>query len=182
MADQMFDYEGQLESCARGDEGAFQRLYRQESAKMLGLALTLLGQREEAEDCLHDAFVQIWRNADNFQRSLGSGRAWIYSILRYRALNRLRTRGRHLDQDDSFIDRLADEGPDATDQLHQQREGRHLRRCLGNLERARRHPILLAFYRGMTHDQIAARLVTPLGTIKGRIRAGLRALQECLKV
>jgi len=52
---------------------------------------------------------------------------------------------------------------------------------LRHLERPRRHPILLAFYRGLTHEQIASRLTTPLGTIKGRIRAGLRALQECLQ-
>ena len=82
MSDPIFDYDLALEACARHDERAFQALYRQESAQMLGLAISLLGQRDAAEDCLHDAFVQIWRNAGRFQRSLGSGRAWIYSILR----------------------------------------------------------------------------------------------------
>lgn len=181
MPDPMFDYEATLEACARQDERAFEALYQQEAAQMLGLAMTLLGRRDQAEDSLHDAFVQIWRNAGRFQRAIGSGRAWMYSILRYRALNQLRSRGRLIDMDDDFIARAADDSPQAAELFEQEAQGRQLRRCLQGLERARRHPILLAFYRGLTHDQIAARLAIPLGTIKGRIRAGLRALQECLQ-
>ncbi|MHA6493345.1 sigma-70 family RNA polymerase sigma factor [Pseudomonas borbori] len=180
MPEPMFDYESHLEACARRDERAFQALYQQEAAQMLGLAITLLGRRDQAEDCVHDAFVLIWRNAERFQRAIGSGRAWLYSILRYRALNQLRSRKRTVELDDDFIERLADEGPQAADLVAQQAEQRQLRNCLQGLERNRRHPILLAFYRGLTHEQIAQRLTTPLGTIKGRIRAGLRALQECL--
>ena len=181
MADSEFDYEGTLEACARGDKGAFQRLYQREAGQMLGLAITLLGRRDQAEDCLHDALVKVWHNADRFDRSLGQGRAWIYSILRYRALNQLRSRGLLVDTDDGFIEQMADESAQAEDIASDQSEGRELRRCLRQLERPRRHPILLAFYRGLTHEQIASRLTTPLGTIKGRIRAGLRALQECLQ-
>lgn len=181
MAQPLFDYESHLEACAQQDERAFQALYQQEAAQMLGLAITLLGRRDQAEDCVHDAFVQIWRNAERFQRALGSGRAWIYSILRYRALNQLRSRGRTVEMDDDFIERAADDSPQAAELLEQQGEQQQLRRCLQSIERNRRHPILLAFYRGLTHEQIANRLTTPLGTIKGRIRAGLRALQECLQ-
>lgn len=181
MADNGFDYESTLEACARRDKGAFELLYKHEASQMLGLAITMLGRRDHAEDCLHDAFVKIWSNADRFDRSLGQGRAWVYSILRYRALNHLRSRGRLVSADDGFIEQMADESPQAEDITGQDLEGRQLRRCLRQLERPRRHPILLAFYRGLTHDQIADRLTTPLGTIKGRIRAGLRALQECLQ-
>ncbi|WP_405120929.1 sigma factor [Pseudomonas leptonychotis] len=130
MAQPLFDYESHLEACAQQDERAFQALYQQEAAQMLGLAITLLGRRDQAEDCVHDAFVQIWRNAQRFQRALGSGRAWIYSILRYRALNQLRSRGRTVELDDDFIERAADDSPQG-------------------IERNRRHPILLAFYRGL---------------------------------
>lgn len=111
MAQPLFDYESHLEACARQDERAFQALYQQEAAQMLGLAITLLGRRDQAEDCVHDAFVQVWRNAQRFQRTLGSGRAWIYSILRYRALNQLRSRGRTVEMDDDFIERAADDTP-----------------------------------------------------------------------
>ena len=181
MRDPMFDYESSLEACARGDQRAFQALYHQEAGQMLGLATSLLGQRASAEDCLHDAFVQVWRNAGRFQRSLGGGRAWIYSILRYRALNQLRQRGRTQELDEDIAEHLIDDSPSAA-QLHEQQDDkRHMRSCLQKLERPRRHPILLAFYRGLTHEQIAARLEAPLGTIKGRIRSGLKALQECLQ-
>lgn len=181
MADNGFDYDSVLEACARRDKAAFERLYQQEAGQMLGLVITLLGRRDHAEDCLHDAFVKIWSNADRFDRALGQGRAWIYSILRYRALNQLRSRGRLVSADDGFIEQMADDSPQAEEHTAQQWQGKQLRRCLQQLERPRRHPILLAFYRGLTHDQIAERLTIPLGTIKGRIRAGLRALQECLQ-
>tara|TARA_R110000782_G_scaffold76529_1_gene152270 strand:+ start:668 stop:934 length:267 start_codon:yes stop_codon:yes gene_type:complete len=83
--------------------------------------------------------------------------------------------------DDRFIENMVDDSPQAEQQASERSDGRQLRRCLSELERPRRHPILLVFYRGLTHEQIADRLTTPLGTIEGRIRAGLRALQECLQ-
>lgn len=181
MASSLFDYESHLEACAKQDEQAFKALYQQESAQMLGLAMSLLGDRALAEDCLHDTFVQIWRHARRFQRALGSGRAWIYSILRYRALNHLRNHGRYTELDDDFIERIADDSPQANELFEQKSEEKQLSRCLQGIDRNRRHPILLAFYHGLTHEQIASRLTTPLGTIKSRIRAGLRALQECLQ-
>ena len=96
-------------------------------------------------------------------------------------LNALRSGNRHVEVDDDFIERVLDDSPQAEAQTLEQSEQRLLRSCLQRLEKPRRHPILLAFYRGLTHEQIASRLSTPLGTIKGRIRAGLRALQECLQ-
>lgn len=181
MPDNRFDYESTLEACARKDKAAFEYLYQQESRQMLGLAMALLGHRDHAEDCLHDAFIKIWSNAGRFDRALGQGRAWIYSILRYRALNQLRSRGRLVPTDDGFIEQMADDSLQPEDHTERQWQSKQLKRCLQQLEKPRRHPILLAFYRGLTHDQIADRLTTPLGTIKGRIRTGLRALQECLQ-
>lgn len=181
MAAREFDYESTLEACARRDEPAFQALYRQEAGQLLGLAISMLGRRDVAEDCLHDAFVRIWQHAARYRRELGSGRAWVHSILRYRVLNALRSGTRHIEMDDGFIERVLDDAPQAEAQALERSERRLLRHCLQRLERPRRQPILLAFYRGLTHEQIAQRLSTPLGTIKGRIRAGLRALQECLQ-
>lgn len=181
MPDSPFDYEQAIEACARQDEQAFQRLYRQESPRMLGLLTSMLGQRDQAEDCLHDAFVQIWQNAGRYQRQLGSGRAWLYSIVRYRALNELRRRGRWAGGDDGAVDQLIDGLPGVAEQLEQGADTRRLVSCLRRVDNDRRRPILLAFYRGLTHAQISSRLSVPLGTIKGRIRAGLRALQECLQ-
>lgn len=181
MVDTTFNYEQAIEACARQDEQALQQLYRQESPRMLGLLITMLGERAQAEDCLHDAFIQIWQNAGRYQRHLGGGRAWLYSIVRHRALNELRRRGRWPGADQQAVDALIDELPGAVEQVEQRAENRRLLGCLSQVEEARRRPILLAFYRGLTHAQIATRLSVPLGTLKGRIRAGLRALQECLQ-
>lgn len=87
----------------------------------------------------------------------------------------------HTEVDDEFFERVLDDSPQAEAKALEQAEQRLLRNCLQRLEKPRRNPILLAFYRGLSHEQIASRLSTPLGTIKGRIRAGLRALQECLQ-
>ncbi|MYZ46051.1 sigma-70 family RNA polymerase sigma factor [Schauerella aestuarii] len=174
-----FDYEAHLERCARRDEPAFDALYNCESSRMLGLAAKMLGRRDEAEEILHDAFVQIWDNADRFDRTLGSGRAWMYSILRYRVLSRLRRRD-EIVVDDEVIHAVADDAP-GPEGLATEAQGVHrLDRCLDYLEDDRRGPIMLAYYQGLSHGQIAQKLATPLGTIKSRIRAGLRALQECL--
>lgn len=181
MPESAFDHEQAIEACARQDEQALQQLYREESPRMLSLLIGMLGQREQAEDCLHDAFVQIWQNAGRYRRELGSGRAWLYSIVRYRGLNELRRRGRWGGTDEDAVDQLIDAQPGLPDQLEQLDESRRLVSCLRKVDDERRRPILLAFYRGLTHAQISSRLSVPLGTIKGRIRAGLRALQECLQ-
>ena len=79
MAGSEFDYESTLEACAAGDRAAFRRLYQQEAGQLLGLAITLLGRRDQAEDCLHDALLKVWVNADRFDRSLGSGKVQMCS-------------------------------------------------------------------------------------------------------
>jgi RNA polymerase sigma-70 factor (ECF subfamily) len=88
------DYDAALRACARGDENAFQRLYENEAPRMLALGLSMLGQRASAEELLRDTFTLIWKNADSFDEGSGTGRAWMYSILRYRALKRLRQAAR----------------------------------------------------------------------------------------
>ena len=173
------DYEIHLEQCAARNERAFQALYDTESGRMLGLATRMLKRRDEAEEILHDAFVQIWHHAARYDRKVGSGRAWMYSVLRYRVLDRLRQRGEGHEGDDALAT-LADEGPGPEALAESAQQTRRLDRCLEHLPDDRRGAIFLAYFNGLSHGQIAQRLAIPLGTIKSRIRAGLRALQECL--
>ncbi|TVU70793.1 sigma-70 family RNA polymerase sigma factor [Cobetia crustatorum] len=175
-----FDHASAIEACARGEESAFRSLYDLESGRMLALAMRLLGSRDQAEDAVHDAFIKLWSNAGQYRRELGNGRAWLFSILRYRALDQLRAQGRTPRGNSDALETLADllanpeAAADNTQTAHQ------LSDCLGELELPRREPILLAFFKGLTHEQIAEKMSSPLGTIKGRIRAGLKLLQECL--
>jgi RNA polymerase sigma-70 factor (ECF subfamily) len=167
-----FDYEAKLVACAQGDRKAFQELFRQESPRMLALAIKMLSQRADAEEVVRDSFVLIWKNAASYEASLGTARAWIYSIMRYRILNRLRQSGRHVPADAEWIDTLPD------NPAVEPEGANHLASDLAQLDDVQRRPILMAFYNGFTYEQIAARLAIPAIQIKTHVRAGLRTLQE----
>ena len=133
---------------------------------------------ELAHDVLQDAFLQIWQKAASYQRSLGSARGWIYTVVRHRALDLARRSGREVSLGDD-LEALSDArqaeehgpaGPDAT----------ALDRCLEALDERKRDCIVCAFVEGYTHEQIAAKLSTPVGTVKSWIRRGLLALKACL--
>lgn len=94
-----FDYEAALAACAAGDRQAMHRLYQQEGARLLGVALRIVRQRALAEDIVHDACVNIWTRAASYDPRRGSARGWIYSVVRNLALNAVRDAGRHVDVD-----------------------------------------------------------------------------------
>lgn len=180
-----FDYEAALAACAAGDRQALERIYQQEGPRMLGVALRIVHHRALAEDIVHDACIAIWTRASSYQSTLGSGRGWIYTVVRHLALNAVRNGSRHVDIDDITSDALqASHSLQAwNEQLEQQDQMASLGRlehCLQALEPQRRHCLLHAYVDGCTHAEIAARLDTPLGTIKAWIRRSLSALQECM--
>ena len=172
MSDPSFDYEAALAACAGGDQAAFQELFRQESPRMLALAAKMLSRRSDAEELVRDSFVLIWKNAGSYDPAMGAARAWIYSILRYRILQQLRQPGRPGGADDAWIDTLPD------DLAVADTEQDEVARRLAALDDEQRRPIMMAFYNGLTYEQIAARLAVPVTQVKAQVRAGLRALQE----
>ena len=170
-----------LLACARGDAKAFQRLYRLEAPRMLALARRLSGDPELAEEALQDTFVQVWRNAVRFHPEKGSARAWLYALLRYRLINQHR-RAKRDDAEALPGDDWPDPGPNPEQCSMQSGQRRAMQECLRGLQGYRRRPILMAFYQGFTYEQIAETLAVPLGTIKSRVRTGLKGLQECLRL
>ena len=180
-----FDYEQALRGCARGDRQALQDLYRQESRHLLGVALRIVRQRQQAEDVLHDAFMAIWTKAASFDATLGSGRGWIYSVTRNLALNSVRNGAREVSVDEETAEALdAQTSMEAHRQLADAFEMRaslgRLNDCLSRLEPARRTCILYAYVDGCSHGEIAARTQTPLGTVKAWIKRGMGSLRECM--
>ncbi|HWL30332.1 MAG TPA: sigma-70 family RNA polymerase sigma factor [Burkholderiaceae bacterium] len=170
MAVPSFNYDAALIASARGDQNAFQNLYQHEAPRMLALGMKMLAQRSEAEELVRDAFVLIWKNAESYDPLISTGRAWMYSILRYRALSRLRRGARaHMaeqDYTDSLPDTpLADFAPRSS-----------LVRAMGALDERQRKPILMAFYNGYTYEQIAARLKLPATQLKAQVQEGLRQI------
>ena len=145
---------------------------------MLGVALRIVRRRDLAEEAVHDAFLQIWRKAHQFDPKLGSGRTWIYAIVRNRALNIVRDRSREDLVDDETFEAVA--GGDHDDMLMRMPERDALRLCLERLEKPRRTSLILAYVEGFSHGEIAGRLGVPLGTVKAWIRRSLIALKECM--
>jgi RNA polymerase sigma-70 factor (ECF subfamily) len=129
---------------------------------------------------VHDAFLQIWQKAATFDPARGSARGWIYTVVRHRALNMLRDASRELLSDEWQFEELPDSAADPLSYLSRMSDATALSRCLERLDVSKRTSILLAYVDGYTHQQIAARLNAPLGTVKAWIRRGLLSLRECL--
>ncbi|MEI9983097.1 MAG: sigma-70 family RNA polymerase sigma factor [Aliidongia sp.] len=129
---------------------------------------------------VQDAFLQVWHRAATFDPARGSAKAWLVSIVRYRALDAAQKRSREILTDDpGLADGAEDFDPVAA--LAARRDGNRLHACLETLEERNRRAILLAFVDGLTHSEIAERITTPLGTVKAWIRRGLAALKTCLE-
>lgn len=176
-----FDYEAAVQACARGERYALRALYERESRWLLGVARRIVRDQERAEDVLQDAFIQLWQHAASFDAGLGSARGWIYTLVRHRALKELRDAGRVQAMDPQQLTELADaqQGDSVEDGLRAL-DGASLERCLQRLDAARRACVVHAFVDGLTHEQIARQLDTPLGTVKSWIRRSLASLKECL--
>ena len=176
-----FDYEAALLACARGERYALRALYEREGRWLLGVALRIVRQRERAEDVLHDAFLQVWQHAGSFEPTLGSARGWIYTVVRHRALRELRQSGRTQPVDPADLAELSDRQQAAAESAEDRAlDAGALERCLERLEQSRRDCVVLAFVEGCTHEQIAERMATPLGTVKSWIRRSLVSLKECM--
>jgi RNA polymerase sigma factor (sigma-70 family) len=166
--------------CATGDRTALKRLFDAEAPRMIGVAERILRRRALAEEAMQDAFVQVWRRASSFDPKLGSGRTWLYTILRNRSLNILRNESRtELSADDTTFDRASEEDDPETIVM-KLGEATRLRQCLDQLEPARRQAIVLAYANGLSHGELAGKLNLPLGTIKSWIRRGMQSLKACL--
>ncbi|MFO0997936.1 MAG: sigma-70 family RNA polymerase sigma factor [Alphaproteobacteria bacterium] len=169
-----------MAATAQGDHKAFRRLYELTSGRLFGLALGILRRRDLAEEALQDSFVRIWRSAPRFDPEKGAAMGWLATIVRNRALTLIAQRPRESSEDLSAVEQWADSAPDPLARALESGTGRALAKCLGELDAEQRHSIVLAFYQGLTHAELAARLEKPIGTVKSWIRRSLLRLRECL--
>jgi RNA polymerase sigma-70 factor (ECF subfamily) len=171
-----------LAGCARRDQAALARLYALSSAKLFGVALRILRREDWAEDVLQECYVRIWDHAADYRPGLGAPLTWMTSIVRNRCLDWLRRpRFEVADEDGAIAEATpaADPGPLA--ELERSAEAAAIARCLQGLEARQRQAILLAFYDGMSHSELAGHLREPLGTVKTWVRRGLMRLKACLE-
>lgn len=167
-----------LVRCAQADGIAFRRLYELQSATLYGVALRITRQPALAADAVHDAMLQVWRNAARFDPARGNARAWLLSLVRYRALDSVARVGREVLGTE--VPDVPDTDPDPLDRLLATRDGKALHDCLQQVEADRRKLVVLAFVEGLTHTEVAARVGQPLGSVKSSIRRALLALRACL--
>lgn len=166
-----------MHRCARGDQGAFRELYALTSPQLLALLIRMLRRRDLAEEVLQEAFVSVWRNAPEYTASRGRVFAWVTTIARNRALDELRRHQRAAIDAGASLDDLPDEEGEET---YGAAEVRALSVCLDALPDGQRRSVQLAYLDGLSHDEIARAMRTPLGTVKSWVRRGLASLKHCL--
>jgi len=170
-----------------GDHRAFEYLYQQTSAHLLGVAHRILRRRDLAEDVVHDVFVTVWTRAHQYNGALARPMTWLITMVRNRSIDRLRARGIEF----SPAPHADEEGPDrhaadaeakaAGDDAARAFEGARIGACMERLNAAHRQCLALAYYQGLTHAEVATRLDAPLGSVKVWIRRGLAQLRSCLQ-
>lgn len=169
---------------ADGEESAFVALYERFAGSLYAMAQRMLNDAKEAEDVLQEGFTYIWRKAPTYDPKRSSPFAWAVMIMRNKAVDRLRVRQR--------MEKLRGKVTTEGESLHQEDltsadepeirdRARLVRAALRELPEEQRQSLELAFFGGLTHEQIAERLGTPLGTIKARIRRGLLRLRGNLE-
>jgi RNA polymerase sigma-70 factor (ECF subfamily) len=177
-----------MEGVKRGDSESLARLYDRHVSVVFALCVRVLRDSTEAEDTVQDVFWEIWRRADRYEPARGAPRAYLMNLARSRALDRVRRKRRREDlarRAELELGMVSGSGESPAEPVSfqsaleaQQRSS--VCRALDLLPTAQRRAVMLSFFDGMTHREIAAALDTPIGTIKTRIRQGLLRLRDHL--
>ena len=175
-----------LARCALRDEKALEALYAKTSPRLYTLAFGIVRQREWAEEVLQDAFIKIWSHADRFSAEKSGAMTWMSTIVRNRALDKVREFNRNpllRDKalDDVYETPLVEDAPGPAELALMSHDLKSLWNCLGTLEQEQQRVILMSYYHGYSHQELSDRLTAPLGTVKGWIRRGLERLRMCLE-
>lgn len=162
------------------DRDAFRFVYGATSAKLFGICLRICGDRQGAEDVLHDVYLTIWNRAGGYQPGRASPISWLATIARNRAIDWRRRQTRNRTAPVEEADAVADTTARQDDALLADEANARLHDCLEGIELRQRSAIRSAFFGGLTYAELAERQSVPLGTMKSWVRRGLLALRGCL--
>ena len=166
------------EGFAARERSAFGEAYRRYASLLYSAAYNVLGDGEEAQDCVGDAFARLWRSPHAYSPARGNLKSFLVVCVRNEAISRRRRQARRLRLEGRLAAMPSEpEELRLTDPIERDR----VRRALGALPSEQRTALELAYYGGRTHTEIAAELREPLGTIKSRIKIGLRKLAAALE-
>jgi RNA polymerase sigma-70 factor, ECF subfamily len=169
-----------MQGLAARDSGALERLYQRHSPLVYALALRMLGNRAEAEELLVDVFWELWDRAPRYDAERSRPLTYLIQLTRSRAIDRLRSRPKlstiALDTPAGLLPVITENDPSA--ELVREERQAQVRRALGTLNLAQRQVVECAYFDGLSHTEIAAKLQQPLGTVKAHMRQGLVKLRE----
>lgn len=170
-----------LARVANRDSDALKYVYRHTSAKLFGVCLRILNDREEAEDVLQDVYLTVWNKAGQFDSERASPITWLVSLARNRSIDRLRARGGRVMAAVDEAEALPDGAPLASTLIEDEDDRRRLEGCLDQLDPKHAGAVRTAFFEGVTYEALANMLSVPLGTMKSWIRRSLISLRACLE-
>jgi RNA polymerase sigma-70 factor (ECF subfamily) len=175
-----------LRALTRGEREALGRLYDRHAPLLLALGVRFVGDRREAEDLVHDCFVEAWRHAGEYDPARASVKTWLVLRMRSRCLDRLRSAGHSRRESmsgrEEAVMRRADGGLDRIPSLEERVDAGRLRGVLTELPDDQREVIVLAFFDGLSSSEIAAELKIPIGTVKSRVRSAMTKLRAALGI
>jgi RNA polymerase sigma-70 factor (ECF subfamily) len=169
-----------LKAVARKDESALARIYDRYRVILFGLLLRILNNRQEAEDVLQEVFLQVWRRAADFDENRGRPFTWLVTLARSRAIDRLRSLAARERVALAGAREESETISDATSDAYRSEQRGLVTAALAQLPDEQQQPLMLAYFEGLTQSEIAARLGTPLGTVKTRMRTGMMKLRDAL--
>ena len=173
-----------LARVARGDVAALRALYDQHASRAITIAFRILRNREEAEDVVQETFLEVWRRSAQFDPGRGGAVAWVVTIARSRAIDRLRARtiaGKTIASASEDADGLLPTPPPSpAAETERRRDERRVAAALGALPAAQRRAIELAYFEGLSQSEIAAKTASPLGTVKMRVKLAMAKLADLL--
>jgi len=171
-----------IENMRTGDEAALSTLYDRYSAMLFGMLVRILRDQQAAEEVLQDLFLQLWRNAAQFDAARGSLPAWLMVIGRNRAISRLRGRRDRevLEENEGDYANTFASSQNIEDEAVRAQVARNISAAMEQLPVEQRQAVELAYFEGMTQSEIASKTGIPLGTVKTRVRTAMQTLRQII--
>ena len=169
---------------AKAETGALEELYHRYNRLVFSVALAILSDSSIAEEVTLDVFVRVWKGASTYHQERAKVSTWLAAITRYHAIDVLRGQRTKLDQKSLYLNDLPwqkeSDLPNPQEDMENDMQWARIRRAVDELPADQREALLLAYFKGYSHRQIAELLDQPLGTIKTRIRLAMQKLRELL--
>jgi RNA polymerase sigma-70 factor, ECF subfamily len=169
-----------LAAVAKGDQAAFERLYEATRAKLYGQVLRILRRADLTDEIIQEVYLKVWSSAGQFNPAVASPITWMMAIARNRAIDLVRKKTESSVEEEPEVQEVAAETPDPLAQREMSEELKRLLACMGELDEERRRMVLLAYYSGVSREQLAAQFDVPVNTVKTWLRRSLIEIRECL--